>query len=257
MVAFPGVNYNVVANGDHDSDGNPAFVVAEPATVGCELKNSTDDGDKSLRQSKDAYFDDQQDILQMFDYDREGLHSYWVYNNYARRVDNVLPVLSVLLFFFGILLIFPFFWYAVLCFAFSLISYGSGELGFSHVLLLQMIRDSKVAPYTAATRSGIKHVQPPSRKGPGGEVFIPFCLVQNVEVQMRASYRGPCVAEVQVFVENLNDASIVVSGIPRFQPNYSTEPRKTIILGIKGLREPYQFKRLVMAKASEGAASRF
>ena len=277
MVAPPAVNYHIIASTDRvPGDAiSPELIVAELATVGntnhstLQTDNHTDNEDNASWRKDVHHCDNQQeDILQVFDYNKQAYHSYWVYANYTHVMDLALLSTIIAALVVGCM---PgiFVWFRILGWTVFFISCALMVTRLHHVLLLQMIRDSKVAPYTAMTRSGIKHLQPPSRKSPdGGELFIPFHLVQNVDVYVIQNILGDYrVSEVHVCIhKDLREAS--VKGIPTFRSDYygSSQhlpvnlrplPRQSKILCIKGLCDPYEFQRLVMANAPEGAANQF
>ena len=210
----------------------------------------------------DSFFDGQQDIVEVFDYDKNAYHSYWVYVNYT-------AIFSVMLYLSGITVELVgacdnrprLRELAAMC---LLVVVWFGLFGCYHFLFLCIIKDSKESPHTAVTRSGIRHIQPPSRKGSGGELFIPFRLVQDVTVleikstlQYLARFHISRV-DIATNLEFGDRSSLVVRGIARVVPEREDRrnpgSRKIIKIRIKGLRDGERFKRLVMAGVSEDRA---
>ena len=208
----------------------------------------------------DSFFDGQQDILEVFDYDKNAYHSYWVYVNYTAIFSVMLYLSVITVELVGACDNRPRLReLAAMC---LLVVVWFGLFGCYHFLFLCIIKDSKESPHTAITRSGIRHIQPPSRKGSGGELFIPFRLVQDVTVlEIKSTLQ--CLAPYHIsrvdIATNLEDAtSLMITGIARVVPEREDRrnpgSRKIIKIRIKGLRDGERFKRLVMAGVSEDRA---
>jgi hypothetical protein len=129
----------------------------------------------------------------------------------------------------------------------------------------------KPIPRTTINENGIRHVQPADDSGwrsvvgnkvydpspVGGTVFIPFEDVQEIEVSLEKC-GGCAVTRVIITMSSSDESKFVERGFPSFGRTFTKNKNGIIIsdeqnnddttcMMIRGLRDPYQFKKCVVA----------
>ena len=208
---------NLTCPSDHSDTIELALQRTE--TLGDEKENKDDHvlvGEViSSSIKKDNYFDGQQDIIEVFDYDLKEFHSFWVWFNYTSPVANLVFFAALkaqlVCLFTGM--------YTLSCFASCFLVFnGFFGPGCIQFLFLRMISDSKESPHTAITCHGIRHIQPAAGTGDGSEVFIPFCKVKDVKVSVIQPLCHRCpmhylVSRVHISLVLEDETSLSMSGI--------------------------------------------